>query len=263
MFSSSTRANGTADSAFVSSHACRTRFITPLLVELLAGHFTMGENAGDKFANDTERPAHRVTFPTSFALGKFPVTVAEFRRFRTGHAPGEPEAWPVVNISWRDATAYCDWLTEQSGQPFRLPSESEWEYACRAGSSTPFASGDVITLAEANFLYDETGLVIGAGARSAVGSYPPNAFGLYDLHGNVCEWVADGWHGDYAGAPGDGQSWAQSGDERRVIRGGAWDYLPRLLRSSWRDWRPMDYRADNIGFRVAAGGLKSIGKFTA
>lgn len=248
--------------AELSGRARVNNFITPHLVALPAGEFIMGENADDKFANDTERPAHRVKFTAPFALGKFPVTVGEFRRFRPEHAPGEPAALPVVGVSWHDATGYCDWLTARSGCRFRLPSEAEWEFACRAGSRAPFAGGDEITCAAANFLYDETGRRIGVGARTRVGRYPANAFGLHDLHGNVCEWVADTWQQNYSGAPADGGAWAQAGEERRVIRGGAWDYLPRLLRSSWRDWRPAAYGADNLGFRVATSDGKHLAKAT-
>ena len=228
----------------------------PLMVDLPAGELVMGENAGDKFANDTERPAHRVRISTPFALGKFPVTVGEFRRFQPGLIPESADDLPVVRVNWREACAYCTWLTGQTGREYRLPSESEWEYACRAGSRAPFAGGDEITLAQANFLYDENGIRIGTGCRTRVGSYEPNAFGLCDLHGNVGEWTADNWHPDYLGAPDDGQAWIEVADQRRVVRGGAWDYLPRLLRSAWRDWRPADQRADNIGFRVATSDLK-------
>jgi len=228
----------------------------PPMVELPAGEFMMGENAGDKFTNDTERPAHCVHIPPGLALGGFPVTVGEYRRFRPDHAPGEGADLPVVRVNWHDATAFCAWLTEQTGHEHRLPSEAEWEYACRAGSRAPFAVGNEISPAQANFLYDENGIRIGLGNRTRVGDYPPNAFGLYDFHGNVGEWVADTWHPNYLGVPDDGRAWVETGDHRRVVRGGAWDYLPRLLRSAWRDWRPMDQRADNIGFRVAARGLK-------
>lgn len=224
---------------------------TPLMVELPSGEFVMGENDGDKFANDTERPAHRVQIPAGLALGCFPVTSGEFRHFRHAHAPDDADDLPVVHVNWHDAHAYCKWLRDRTGRVYRLPTEAEWEFACRAGSRTPFSCGDEITPAFANFLLDEYGARIGVGRRTAVGSYPPNQFGLCDLHGNVCEWVEDVWHPDYHGAPADGTAWAEPGDQRHVVRGGAWDYLPRLLRSAWRDWRPADHRADNIGFRVA------------
>ena len=226
--------------------------------ELPAGEFIMGENTADRFANDTERPAHRVRIQPGLAMGCFPVSVGEFRRFCPGHAQDEDDNLPVVRVNWPDAVAFCVWLTEQTTREYRLPSEAEWEYACRAGSRTSFAVGDEITTAQANFLYDENGLRTGAGHRVRIGSYSPNAFGLCDLHGNVGEWVADTWHPDYFGAPDDGRTWVQTGDNRQVVRGGAWDYLPRLLRSSWRDWRAADQRADNIGFRVATSDLKTV-----
>ena len=225
---------------------------TPVMVTLPAGEFIMGENVGDKFANDTERPAHQVRLARPFALGKFPVTVAEFREFHPAHAPDENRSLPVVRVNWLDAVAYCDWLNIQTGRAYRLPSEAEWEYACRAGARTAFATGDNLAPAQANYLYDEDGSRIGAGARTRVGTYPANAFDLHDLHGNVCEWMADAWHPDYLDASATGEARTEPGAARRVVRGGAWDYLPRLLRSSWRDGRPAAQRADNLGFRVAA-----------
>ena len=230
----------------------------PLMIELRVGEFLMGENEGDKFANDTERPAHRAKLSVPFALGKFPVTVGEFQKFQSDHSIGDAEALPVVRVNWDDAVAYCEWLSEQTGRHYRLTSEAEWEFACRAGSRTPFACGNEISPSDANYLYDENGTRFGLGHRTSVGSFSANRFGLHDLHGNVCEWVADTWHADYIGAPTDGTAWIAAGDERRVIRGGAWDYLPRLLRSSWRDWRIRNQRADNIGFRVATGDLKDL-----
>jgi formylglycine-generating enzyme required for sulfatase activity len=234
----------------------------PALVRVPAGAFLMGEAPDDKFVTDTERPAHRVAISRDFELARFPVTVGEFRAFAPAHAPDEDPACPVVGVSWDDAKAYCAWLgvgtgrppvpASGEGEPFRLPTEAEWEYACRAGSRTPFAPGSELTPAAANFLYSEEGQRIGPGIRTPAGRYPANAFGLHDLHGNVCEWVEDPWHPDYAGAPGDGSAWKDTGDpDRRVIRGGAWDYLPRLLRSAWRDSLPRAHRRDNLGFRVA------------
>jgi formylglycine-generating enzyme required for sulfatase activity len=223
---------------------------TPLMVELPAGEFVMGENEDDRFTDDTERPAHRVNIPAGLSLGVFPVTAREFRKFRPDHA--SDETLPVVGVTWWDACAYCKWLTALTGSTYRLPSETEWEYACRAGSRSPFAFGGTLNVAEANFYYDENGVRVGPGHRTKVGSYPPNAFGLYDTHGNVCEWVLDTWHPNYRGAPQDGQAWITPDSSRRVIRGGAWDYLPRLLRSACRDWQLADRATDNIGFRVAA-----------
>jgi formylglycine-generating enzyme required for sulfatase activity len=242
--------------------------LAPALVELPPGAFIMGETGNDKFATDTERPAHRVTLAHRFALGRFPVTVGEYRAFAPQHAPDEDPDWPVVNASWDDAQAFCVWLRSATGQPFRLPSEAEWEYACRAGTRSAFSGGDEIRPHEANFLYAEDGRRIGLGQRTPAGRYAPNAFGLCDLLGNVCEWVEDAWHPDYTGAPDDGSAWLAGGvsawlttgdQDRRVtcdeldrtIRGGAWDYLPRLLRSAWRDSLPRTHHRDNLGFRLA------------
>lgn len=228
---------------------------TPLvsaMVNLPAGTFMMGETADDKFATDTERPAHRVVLLRTVALGCFPVTVGEYRAFAPHHDPDDASDLPVVNVSWDDAHAYCAWLWAETGTPFRLPSEAEWEYACRAGARAPFATGGEITPMDANFLYTENGERIGPGRRTPAGSYAANAFGLHDFHGNVCEWVEDVWHPGYAGAPVDGSAWTADGDhEQRVIRGGAWDYLPRLLRSAWRDALPHHHHRDNVGFRLA------------
>ena len=229
----------------------------PVMVQLSAEEFLMGENPGDKFANDTERPAHRVKFASPFALAKFPVTVGEFSKFN-GRSMAEPDGLPVVRVSWHDAVSYCEWLTIETGRHYRLASEAEWEFACRAGSRSPFCTGNEIGTADANFLYDENGARVGVGRRTPVGSFPTNQFGLCDMHGNVCEWIADSWHPDYIGAPADGSAWLAEGDDRKVIRGGAWDYLPRLLRSSWRDWRVAGHLADNIGFRVATSELKDL-----
>jgi formylglycine-generating enzyme required for sulfatase activity len=231
----------------------------PLMVQLRAGEFMMGENEGDKFANDTERPAHQVKISASFALGKFPVTAGEIRKFNAGHSGDDIDELPAIRVSWHDARAYCEWITKQTGRQYRLPSEAEWEFACRAGSRAPFACGDEISTTDANFLYDENCVQVGIGHRVAVGSFPANSFGLHEMHGNVCEWVADTWHPNYSGAPANGSVWVMQDDFRHVIRGGAWDYLPRLLRSSWRDWRFADQRADNIGFRVATSDLKETG----
>jgi formylglycine-generating enzyme required for sulfatase activity len=225
--------------------------MTPELVGLPAGEFTMGETPGDKFATDTERPAHRVRFRRPFALGRFPVTAGEFGVFAPGAVPADPDL-PAVRVSWEDARAYCAWLRTGTGRPYRLPTEAEWEYACRAGTDGPFATGGDLSRAQANYLYSEEGERIGPGAPTPAGRHPPNGFGLEDLHGNVCEWVEDAWHPDYAGAPADGSAWLEGGDpRRRVIRGGAWDLLPRLLRSAWRDGLGAGVRRDNLGFRLA------------
>jgi formylglycine-generating enzyme required for sulfatase activity len=223
----------------------------PLMIDIPPGWFTMGETPSDKFASPVERPAHEVSIPAGLALAIAPITVAQFRTFRPGYLPAEQHPdLPAVSISWVDAAEYCAWLSLKTSLPYRLPSESEWEFACRAGSPAPFSFGDELTPLMANYLYTEHGARVGRGHRTPVGVYPPNIFGLHDVHGNVCEWVADVWHPTYHGAPAEGSAWNGGGD-LRVLRGGAWDYLPRLLRSSHRDRLPRHCRRDNVGFRIA------------
>ena len=221
---------------------------SPVLIAIPAGEFQMGSSANDKFANSAERPNVRVQID-AFAIGACAVTVEEFRGFKPEHAPEEPTRLPVVDVSWDDACEFCAWLSKELGAPYRLPSEAEWEYACRAGTDTPFYTGDQLAGADANYYYDESGSRVGLGARVASGSFPPNPWGLYEMHGNVCEWCADAWHPSHQGARGSARS--LPGSPMRVIRGGGWDYLPRLLRSSWRDGLPAETRRDNLGFRVA------------
>jgi len=226
--------------------------LLPALCTIPAGTCVIGESEADKFALDTERPAHVVRIAKPFRMAAFPVTVAEFREYASNLRDQGSDELPVVNIDWHEAAGYCAWLASETGEPVRLPSEAEWEYACRAGTRTPFHTGWEITVAQANFLYDEVGHRIGLGRRTPSGTYAPNAYGLESMHGNVCEWCADVWNPDYNGAPDDGSARTAKGcDGLRVIRGGGWDYLPRLLRSSWRDALSENSRRDNVGFRIA------------
>jgi formylglycine-generating enzyme required for sulfatase activity len=199
--------------------------IEPTWVQIPAGQFVMGCVEDDKFANMHELPRLTVDVP-SFALSMHPVF--------------DPATMlPMVNISWHDAVEYCATL----GNGCRLPTEVEWEYACRAGTTTPFPSGDLPDPSSVNFLYDELGNRVGPGKLLPVGWGEPNAFSLHDMLGNVCEWVQDSWRNHYAAKVAH--------ESLKVIRGGAWDYLPRLLRPSWRDCAPAMTRRDNLGFRVA------------
>jgi formylglycine-generating enzyme required for sulfatase activity len=236
-------------------------FIEPFMVRIPAGSFVMGATENDKFANLLERPRRLVTIARPFALAATPVTFAQWDAYAeaTGaHRPGDGgfgrAVLPVMGVSWRDAVGYCDWLAATTGKPYRLPSEAEWEYACRAGTTTVFHTGNSITIQEANFMYDEVGAKIGHGRPMPVGSYAPNAFGLYDMHGNVAELVQDHWHDGYPGAPSDGSAWIDgdgAGNRLRVVRGGSWDYMPRLIRSAYRDLVGETRRVDNVGFRLA------------
>ena len=147
---------------------------------------------------------------------------------------------------------FVGWLSQSTGRRYRLPSEAEWEYGCRAGTSDVFNTGNSISVEQANYLYTDFRGRPGLGRPVAAGSYPPNAFGLCDMHGNVCQLVADVWHDDYANAPADGS--ARDGRPEstlRVVRGGGWDAMPRILRCAYRDWAHRAARFDNVGFRVA------------
>ena len=186
-------------------------------------------------------------------MGVYALTFEEYDRYceRTKREKPGDLGWgranrPVINVSWNDAQAYCAWLTEQTGRAYRLPSEAQWEYACRAGTTTPFHFGARITTDQANFdgNYTYNGSAKGEYREQTVpvGSFPPNAFGLYDMHGNVWEWCQDAWHGNYKDAPTDGSAWEAKGDLSRVLRGGSWSYNPRDCRAAYRYDSAPDYR---------------------
>jgi formylglycine-generating enzyme required for sulfatase activity len=222
------------------------------MVVLPAGTFMMGSPGTDKEAYKDEKPRHKVTIGYRFAVGRYPVTFEEYDRFceTVGvEKPGD-EGWgrgrrPVINVSWEDARAYAEWLSKQTGKSYRLLSEAEWEYACRAGTTTRYSVGDTITDKDANFNSN-------VGKTTEVGSYEPNAWGLYDMHGNVWEWVEDVWHETYEGAPDNGKAWTTDGDrDTRVLRGGSWDDDTRYLRSAGRNRGSTDVRNYLSGLRLA------------
>ena len=207
-----------------------------------------------------------MTFAQPFALAKNALTFEEYDAFcdATGREKPEDRGWgrgrrPVINVSWHDAVAYCDWLSELTGEGYRLPSEAEWEYACRAGTTTPFAFGETISTDRANY---DGNYAYGSGSKGvyrqktvAVDDLDAaNPWGLRHMHGNVSEWSADAWHDSYDGAPTDGSPWRDGSSEapgRAVLRGGSWDYYPRYLRSAYRDRNEPDDWLDDVGFRPA------------
>ena len=199
---------------------------------------------------------HRVTIGYPFAVGVYEVTFGEWDACVSGGGCGgyrpSDKGWgrgwhPVVNVSWEDARAYVEWLSGKTGEEYRLLSESEWEYVARSGTRTKYWWGDDIGPNRANCYdcgdsYDYT---------APVGSFSANPFGLYDVHGNVWEWVEDCWNDSYRGAPSDGSAWESGNCGRRVVRGGSWDGAPWNLRSANRVWYSTGDRIDDVGFRIA------------
>ena len=204
---------------------------------------------------EDERPVHTVSFAEAFAIGRHAVTFADYDRFVLAKNQRKPtDYWgrgnmPVVDVSWDEAVAYARWLAEQTGKPYRLPTEAEWEYAARAKTETAYWWGKDIGQNRANF--DGSGSPWSGKQTAPVGSFPPNPWGLHDTAGNVWEWVQDRWHGDYQGAPTDGSAWEQGDSARRVLRGGSWGYDPRYARAACRDVGGPGSRDDFIGFRLA------------
>jgi formylglycine-generating enzyme required for sulfatase activity len=230
----------------------------PEMVVIPAGQFRMG--SPDRAGNDNEHPEHDVTVGKSFALGRFPITRHEFAQFvrATGYHVStdwfdagfdQSDRDPVVEIGWLDAQAYVYWLSRRTHQDYRLPSEAEWEYAARGGRQTEFWWGDDSNQAPAfaNF----AGVDDGFSNTAPVDSFKPNQFGLFDMAGNVWQWVADCYNGDYRGAPADGTSWLTGDCSSRVVRGGSW-YDPRsALRAANRTHNHISDHDSNVGFRIA------------
>jgi hypothetical protein len=213
----------------------------PEMVVVPAGELMMGSDD-----NDDEKPRHRVTIKAPFAVGRFAVTFDEWDAAGLVHEPSD-QGWgrghrPVINVSWEDAQAYVSWLSQLTGKAYRLLSEAEWEYCCRARTATKYWWGDAISSQRANYQSKST---------VPVDRFDPNRWGLYQVHGNVWEWCEDNWHPDYKGAPQDGSVWPGGDQSLRVLRGGAWLLDPVYLRSALRDRVPPGSRDYYIGFRVA------------
>jgi formylglycine-generating enzyme required for sulfatase activity len=229
----------------------------PEMVALPAGEFLMGSPEDEEGRDSDEGPQHRVRIGSRFALGRYPVTFADYDHFcdMTQRQKPEDQSWgrgrrPVINVSWNDAKNYCEWLAEATGKPYRLPSEAEWEYACRAGTTTRYAFGGTITEKEANF-----GLNLGK--PTEVGAYPANVWGLHDMHGNVWEWITDHWQLSFEGldgVPADGNARVDVNahvDAERMIRGGSWIDEASFLRSASRLMGEPGNRYGYLGFRCA------------
>ena len=232
----------------------------------------MGSLSSEEGRYDDEGPRHFVIIGSSFAVGVFEVTFAEWNACVSaggcgGYRPDDG-GWgrgqrPVIDVSWDDAQSYVAWLSRETGESYRLLSESEWEYVARGGTQTRYHWGDSSSSqcryangADMSAKKHNSGWTVadcddGYYRTSPVGSFAANAFGLYDVHGNVWEWVQDCWNGSYAGAPGDGRAWESGNCSLRVLRGGSWYFNPRDLRAANRDWVVTGVRINYAGFRVA------------
>ncbi|MBR8836694.1 MAG: formylglycine-generating enzyme family protein [Stigonema ocellatum SAG 48.90 = DSM 106950] len=245
------------------------------MVAIPGGTFLMGSPEGEGYKS--EKPQHEVTVQPFF-IGKYPVTQEQWRAvaalprvdrdLKPDPSRFKGDNRPVEKISWYDAVEFCARISQATGNDYRLPSEAEWEYACRAGTTTPFYFGETITTELANYRgtdrkidetlykgsYGEGPLGVYREETTPIGIFPPNSFGLYDMHGNVWEWCFDHWHENYEDAPIDGSSLiieiGENDNQYRLLRGGSWHYDPEYCRSANRSRDAPDYVNDNIGFRV-------------
>ena len=254
----------------------------PEMVLVPAGSFLMGSPSSEDGRHSDEGPRRRVTIESAFAVGVYEVTFEEWDACAAAGGCGgrrpEDAGWgrgrrPVTNVSWQDGQLYVEWLSEETGEEYRLLTEAEWEYVARAGTETARYWGDsesdqcryvngfdrelASTNARGRALLEENGLGVascsdGQGEGTApAGSYEPNAFGLYDVLGNLTEWTEDCWNTSYSGGPLDGSAWNSGDCSQRVLRGGTWGYPPEYLRSASRFKFSAEHRDNGMGFRVA------------
>jgi formylglycine-generating enzyme required for sulfatase activity len=227
----------------------------PEMVWIPAGEFRMGDIQRGGWG--IEEPVHSVSIKR-FAMGRYEVTFAEYDKFAeaTGRKKPSDGGWgrgnrPVIYVSWHDAVAYTQWLSQQTGKKYRLPTEAEWEYAARAGTETKYWWGNTASQEYANYNSSAKGKDRWE-YTAPVGSFKANQFGIYDTVGNVWEWCADSWHGSYEGAPTDGQVWNGGDESRRVLRGGSWNDFPKEARSAERNQNTSNWRNNDLGFRVVS-----------
>ena len=256
-----------------------------VLLEMMGipqGSFTMG-SPKDELERETNEEPQRQVSVNAFLMGKYAITQAQWRvvaylpkvkgDLQPVPAQFKGANYPVEQVNWNDTVEFCARLSKQTGRSYRLPSEAEWEYACRAGTTTPFHFGETITTDLANYRGTDSEYQgetysgsYGTGPKgifrektTAVGSFSPNAFGLYDMHGNVYEWCSDHWHDNYQGAPTDGSAWIDGGDSAyRLLRGGSWEYNPQDCRSAYRLRNAPGSRDNIFGFRVVCDTLREV-----
>jgi formylglycine-generating enzyme required for sulfatase activity len=235
------------------------------MVAIPGGRFVMGSPNTEARLSNYEGPQRTVNI-SPFFMGKYPVTQAQYQALmgnNPSHFKGffKSKQLPVEQVSWDEAVKFCRKLSEKTGKTYRLPAEAEWEYACRAGTTTPFCFGETITPDlvnyDGNYPYGAAPKGLYRKQTTDVGSFPPNAFGLYDMHGNVWEWCSDRWHDNYNGAPTDGSSWETGNDNNRVQRGGSWNGNAVVCRAARRYCVSADLRCWGRGFRVAVASVSS------
>ncbi|MEL7331058.1 MAG: formylglycine-generating enzyme family protein [Cyanobacteria bacterium J06560_2] len=249
--------------------------VEPLRMMLIpAGSFLMGSPADELDRRDNEGPQHEVSL-SQFFMSKYPVTQAQWqaaaalpevnRELESNPSRFKGEQLPVERVSWYEAVEFCDRLTLHTNRQYRLPTEAEWEHACRAGTTTPFYFGESITTDLANYQGTDNESLGWSGSygdgpngeyrekTTPVGQLDtPNAYGLCDMHGNVYEWCQDHWYDNYEGAPTDGSAWLTDNEGAgRIIRGGSWLSIPELCRSAYRPYYYPVSRSHNLGFRVS------------
>ena len=251
------------------------------MIAIAAGTFMMGSPEDELERNSSEAPQHEVNV-AAFFMGKYPITQAQWkavaalpqinRELEPDPSTFKGDKLPIEQVSWHDAVEFCDRLSSHTGRDYRLPTEAEWEYACRAGTTTPFHFGETITTDLANYdgTDDPDGKWSGSYGQGPKGEYRKettpvdhfaiaNAFGVCDMHGNVWEWCQDHWHDSYEGAPTDGSAWlSENENDYRVRRGGSWFDLPRNCRSAYRIDLTPDNRYNIIGFRVVCSAPRTL-----
>jgi len=237
------------------------------MVMVPGGWFLMGSPESEPGREEDEGPAFRVTV-RPFWLGKYEVTQAQWDAVM-GSNPSRfrGEEFPVENVSWNQCKYFVDKLNRLlGGAGLRLPSEAEWEYACRARSTTPFSTGETTSTElanyDGNYTYEEGAKGAYRRTTTAVESFPSNPWGFHDMHGNVWEWCQDWYRDSYRGMPADGSAWDRSQGTSRVLRGGSWIDVPKRCRSACRSWDFPDVRLSSIGFRLASnpGGVRVDGE---
>ena len=227
---------------------CKT---CPEMVPLPKGEFAMGSPATEKYRFDNEGPQHRVRVTRSIAMGKYPVTQEELAAWRQTKISAGEERFPAVRLTWFDAKAYVQWLSQKTGYRYRLPTEAEYEYAERAGSTTAYYWGNAIGKGNANCI--GCGSLMDGTGSTRVGSFPPNRFGLFDMAGNVFEWVEDCYSESQAGAPGEAHIARKNPKgpcPMRTLRASSWFNLPSFLRAAYRFREIPDGKNTRRGFRV-------------